>query len=593
MEFFRLFTLVLGHRPGTALKALWYRAIGKKVRANNFLRIGAATAPYAYTFWVKDCERQDGLVENAPAEIASLPARPSFAILIHANPALPPATLAAMIESAHRQCYPAAQIIVVPSASGAPVDAAPSGDLRIATGQTDNAAQALSLALAMVDTDHVLPLPPGAILPPTALLLHARALVAHPGAAITYGDHDRIDPRGRRTDAWFKPQWNADMLLAQDYVSQACTIRSDLARAVGPIEPDLAGCAPYALALRASALAGDGLTGDGIVHVPHILCHLPTAAQDASAALRMEAVQRFVGQDGGTARPAPFDTVRVDRPLPEPPPLVSIIIPTRDKRELLEPCIETILRLTTYPNYEILVVDNASSDADTLAYLAEIAGHPAIRILPYPHAYNYSTINNFAVEHAVGAFICLLNNDTEVIAGEWLSAMMRQAVRPEVGAVGAKLLYDDGTIQHAGVAIGLGQAAGHAHRFLPDSEPGYFLQAHIQRFATAVTAACLVVGTDKFRAVGGLDAENLGIAYNDVDLCLKLDRAGWRNVYEPAAVLYHHESKSRGNDFSPEHLARYMRELHVLQERWGTRTAIDPLFHPALDRGNETYSLQL
>lgn len=174
-----------------------------------------------------------------------------------------------------------------------------------------------------------------------------------------------------------------------------------------------------------------------------------------------------------------------------------------------------------------------------------------------------------------------------------LEAMMRQAVRPEVGAVGAKLLYGDGTIQHAGVVIGMGQAAGHAHRFQNNNEPGYFLQAHVQRFATAVTAACLAVKAEKFRAVGGLDEESLQIAYNDVDLCLKLEQAGWHNVYEPAAVLYHHESKSRGNDFSAEHIARYTRELNVLQDRWGTRDAVDPQHHPNLSRASETYTINL
>lgn len=589
MEFLRLFFVVFRHRPWTALKALWYRIVGKKVRANNVLRIGAATAPYAYTFWVRDRERQAELTENLQREIAKHTIQPSFAILIHAGPAVAAAKLTAVIESACRQSYRAAQIVLVPSSSGVPIDSASFPDIQIAIEATDDASQAMSIGLAMVDADYVLPLPQGAILPTTALLLHAWTVLSHPGAAITYGDHDIIDDRGNRSKPWFKPQWNSDMLLAQDYVSQACTIRSDLARAICPIEPELAGCAKYALVLRASALAA----GEDVIHVPHILCHLPTGAQDHSAALRLEVVRRLVGPEGSTAHSAPFDTVRVDRPLPEPPPLVSIIIPTRDKREFLEPCIETILRLTTYPNYEILVVDNASSEESTLTYFAEIANHPAIRILDYPHAYNYSAINNYAVENAAGDFVCLLNNDTEVIAGEWLSAMMRQAARPDVGAVGAKLLYDDNTIQHAGVAIGMGQAAGHAHRFLPNCDPGYFLQAHIQRFATAVTAACLVVATDKFRIVGGLDAENLAIAYNDVDLCLKLDRAGWRNVYEPAAVLYHHESKSRGNDFSPEHLERYMCELRVLQERWDTRNAVDPLHHPALDRGNESYCLQL
>jgi GT2 family glycosyltransferase len=193
------------------------------------------------------------------------------------------------------------------------------------------------------------------------------------------------------------------------------------------------------------------------------------------------------------------------------------------------------------------------------------------------------------VAAARGDYLCLLNNDTEVIAPEWLDEMMRQACRPQVGAVGAKLHYPDGSIQHAGVVIGMGNAAGHAHRLLRDEEPGYFAQAHIAREATAVTAACLVVEKRKFVAVGGLDEEHLAIAYNDVDLCLKLREAGWTNMYVPTARLYHHESVSRGDDFSPEHNARYRAELRVLQERWRTDVRTDPLHHPMLDRSTDQY----
>jgi GT2 family glycosyltransferase len=189
--------------------------------------------------------------------------------------------------------------------------------------------------------------------------------------------------------------------------------------------------------------------------------------------------------------------------------------------------------------------------------------------------------------------LCLLNDDTEVIGDDWLTELMRYAVRPEVGAVGAKLLYDDGSIQHAGVVIGLGEAAGHAHRYLRGDQPGYFHRPHVAHFASAVTAACLVVKAEKFHAVGGFDEQGLAIAFNDVDLCLKLEAAGWRNVYQPRAVLVHHESRSRGKDFAPQHLERYQRELAVLQDRWKTRDYHDPLHHPLLDRSSEAYILRL
>jgi O-antigen biosynthesis protein len=214
-------------------------------------------------------------------------------------------------------------------------------------------------------------------------------------------------------------------------------------------------------------------------------------------------------------------------------------------------------------------------------------------VLPYDRPYNYSAINNLAVREAHGPYVCLLNNDTEVIEPDWLTEMMRYAVRPIVGAVGAKLLYDDGSIQHAGVVIGIGEAAGHAHRFQPADQPGYFRQAHVAQFVSAVTAACLVVEKTKFEAVGGLDERELAVAFNDVDLCLKLEAAGWHNVYVPHAVLLHHESRSRGKDSSPKNRDRYMQELRVLQDRWGTRTYADPLHNPNLDRYSEKFIIRL
>jgi GT2 family glycosyltransferase len=285
--------------------------------------------------------------------------------------------------------------------------------------------------------------------------------------------------------------------------------------------------------------------------------------------------------------------VKVEWPLPQPLPLVSIIVPTKDKLELLQPCIESVLEQTDYDQFEIVIVDNGSVEERTADYLAAIGKNSKVRVIAYPHDYNFSAINNFAAHEARGTFLCLLNNDTEVVNAGWLTELMRYAVREDIGAAGAKLLYDDGTIQHAGVVIGIGDAAGHAHRFLPGHEPGYFCQPHVAQFVSAVTAACLVVEKRKFEAVGGLDENSLAVAFNDVDFCLKLEKAGWRNVYVPHAVLVHHESKSRGKDISPANIDRYQRELNVLQERWGTKTYEDPLHNPNLDRYSETFVIRL
>jgi GT2 family glycosyltransferase len=377
------------------------------------------------------------------------------------------------------------------------------------------------------------------------------------------------------------------MFFADDYLSAAIAIDASLARQV------MAGTESEGRSLSALLLGVTDAANGAIIHVPHVLCHVEARADDRVQSARAEVVERHLCPLGATCALGPFGTVKVLWPLPAELPLVSIIIPTRDKVELLRACVDSLLGATLYRPFEILIVDNGSSAAETLDYLSEIAAHPAIRVLRYDEPYNYSAINNFAARAAAGSYLCLLNNDTEVVEPDWLTEMIRYAVRPDVGAVGAKLLYGDGSIQHAGVIVGIGEAAGHAHRFAPANQPGYFRQPHVAQFVSAVTAACLVVEKGKFEAVGGLDEKDLAIAYNDVDLCLKLEAAGWRNVYVPHAVLLHHESKSRGSDVSPEHVDRYMRELRIFQERWGTKTYDDPLHNPNLDRYSETFVIGL
>ena len=263
-----------------------------------------------------------------------------------------------------------------------------------------------------------------------------------------------------------------------------------------------------------------------------------------------------------------FGTTRVAWPLPAGAalPLVSVIIPTRDRAELLRVSAGGVLGATDYPNIELLIVDNGSREAASTRLLAELAADPRVHILRDDSPFNFSRLNNATAEAARGPYLCLLNNDTEVIEPGWLTALMRQAVRPGVGAVGAKLLYPDGSIQHAGVVLGPA-GAEHAHRFLPDAEAGDFAAAHVARAVSAVTAACLLVEKAKYMAVGGLD-EALAVAFNDVDLCLKLGAAGWRNIYEPAARLIHHESKSRDTT-APDAAAR-AQEAALIRRRWGS-----------------------
>jgi len=536
---------------------------GKRVRARNRLRAAGARLPFAYRFWMEKIEPQRENVESGQSALARLTRRPKFAILVYANREASEAATAQSLESVERQIYPDRTVSV---AAG-----------------TEQFAQAIADATG----DFIVPLRAGDQLSPTALIRYAEALEGSPEADVVFGDQDSIDAAGERSSPWFKPAWNRELFLAQDYLSDAAAVRAETARSAVESRPLRGGVLAYDLLLRVTRSAS------AVLHAPCVTVHVRSDLRAEDQAARVDTIRVHLAGTGAEASAGPFGTVKVAWPLLDDLPMVSVIVPTRDKVELLKPCVDTLLAKTSYARFEVIVVDNGSTDDAALAYLEEIESDARVRVLSYPGAYNFSAINNFAVKKSAGSYICFLNNDTQTVDGSWLTEMMRHAIRPEVAAVGAKLLYEDGTIQHAGVIVGIGDAAGHAHRNLPNSEAGYFAQVHAAQFVTAVTGACLLVEKQKFDHVGGFDERDLAVAFNDIDLCLKLQRAGWRNVYVPHAVLIHHESKSRGKDHSPGQIDRYSRELKVFQERWGTETFEDPLFNPNLERSSETFVIRL
>lgn len=557
MTFWEHFLRLLPHKPAQALGALYWHVTRRRVRARNRLRSASVDLPFAYDVWIDKVEQISILEPQFRAAVRGWSAQPRFSIILIASPSTSQAELERSRHSIEEQMYTSWELIG-PRAGG------------------------IRAQVEACDAQYVVPLRAGDVLSEAALFRFAEALQNRPNASIVYGDQDFVNEKGRRTRPWFKPEWNEEMFLAQDYISAAVAIERGLQlKAVRQLE----GAASLQALMVVAAMTAEG----PIVHVPHILCHVDAERTETEQNARMLVIERHLAVLGGRCSRGPFGTLKVTWPLPADLPLVSIVVPTKDKLELLRPCIESLIERTVYRNFEILIVDNASTEARALEFLDAVEQHPQVRVLRYHERYNFSSINNFAASRAKGAFLCLLNNDTEVIEPDWLTEMMRYAVRADVGAVGAKLLYEDGSIQHAGVIVGIGEAAGHAHRFLPGDQAGYFRQPHISQFVSAVTAACLVVDKQKFETVGGFDEEGLEIAFNDVDLCLKLQAAGWRNVYVPHAVLMHHESKSRGKDLSPSNVDRYMRELQVLQRRWNTKTYDDPLHNPNLDRYNETF----
>ncbi|HEY0662664.1 MAG TPA: glycosyltransferase family 2 protein [Lysobacter sp.] len=432
---------------------------------------------------------------------------------------------------------------------------------------------------------------------PHSLLEMAEAIAASPQLQLLYSDEDKIDEEGRRFQPYFKPDWNPDLLLSQNYVCHFTVIRTALAREVGGFRKGFEGSQDHDLILRCS----ERLVPEQIHHVAKVLYHwraiagstaLERDAKDYASAAGARAVTEHLQRTGAnaTAEELAHGHYRVRWSVPTPAPKVTVIIPTRDKVELLRTCVESVLQRTRYPNYELVVVDNQSRDPEALAYLGELRLRAGIRVLPYDLPFNYSAINNWAMANSDGELLCLLNNDIEVIAEDWLDEMVGQALRPDVGAVGAMLYYPDDSIQHAGVILGVGGVANHAYVGQHRGHAGHGARAKVAQNLSAVTGACLVVRRSVYRQVGGLD-ESLQVAFNDIDFCLRVREAGYRNVWTPFAELYHHESASRGSDDSPEKAERFIGEVRHMEARWGGWLQRDPAYNPNLSLDELNFGL--
>jgi GT2 family glycosyltransferase len=432
-----------------------------------------------------------------------------------------------------------------------------------------------------------------------ALFHIAEAINSNPSVRIVYSDEDKIDTDGRRSCPHMKSDWNPDLFLSQNYISHLTVINAKLVKKVGCLRTGVEGSQDYDLLLRCISSIDD----TEIIHVPKILYHWritesstasSSESKDYTSAAGLKALNDHLkrtrlGNDAmlGTLP----NTYSVSYPIPSPEPLVSIIVPTRDNVELLKTCIASVVKSTDYSNYEILILDNQSNKRDTLEYLATIRTNPKIKVLSYNKAFNYSAINNFGVRQAKGSIVCLLNDDTEVISPDWLTTMVSHSLRPEIGCVGAKLFYTDGKIQHSGVILGIGGVAGHAHKYEKQHDYGYFGRLFLTQNYSAVTGACLVVRKSIYEEVGGLNEINLPISFNDVDFCLNVRQAGYRNVWTPLAELYHHESVSRGFDDTLKKQQRAASEASYMKEKWGDGLIHDPAYNPNLTLLREDFSL--
>ena len=399
---------------------------------------------------------------------------------------------------------------------------------------------------------------------------------------VLYVDTDQKLPGALCENARLLPDWNPDYQLSNAYVRSGVVLSAKLRAELKQMSATTIAGLVTQLWLRDRELS--------VEHVPLSLVHHKDSKQAKLAELHE--IASLVENEKASANTVEAEQINIVQWPVMKQPLVSLIIPTKNAKQLVKECIESILTKSTYQNYEILLVDNNSDEPESLAYFEELNQHEKIRVLKYPHPFNYSAINNFAAQQAEGEVIGLINNDIEVITPDWLEYMVGHALREDIGCVGAKLMYGDDRIQHAGVVLGYGGGAGHAHKYFPRYHPGYMNRLIASHNYSAVTAACLLVKKSLFEAVGGLNETDLTVAFNDVDFCLRIRAQGVRNLYCAEAELYHHESVSRGLDVSKEKMARFNAELDYLKSNWAEVIAHDPAYNPNLTLHRENFSVK-
>ena len=525
-------------------------------------------------------------------------ARPLISVIVPVYNTVEP-YLRALVASVKAQLYPDWELCLADDASTAQhirplLEEFAAGDERIHCvfrSENGNICAATNSALEIATGAFIALVDHDDLLPEHALYEVAAALDANPDIDILYSDQDRIDARGRRSNPHFKTDWNLDLLLGQNMVNHLGVYRRALVERIGGMRIGFEGSQDYDLVLRAS----DATTPKNIAHIPTILYHwrMDTDAANFSQSQREQcfrsakrAVEDHFARRGEVAEVVPATSnkayARVIRTLPAKKPLVSILIPTRDKADLLKQCLEGLLSRTDYDPLEIIIIDNDSIEADTTALFNVLRKDRRIRILPFKGTFNFSAMNNAAAREANGEVLLLLNNDTEVIHADWLTEMVSHAIRPEVGAVGAKLYYTSKLLQHGGVILGMGGVAGHYFLRAPRHEGGNYSDLFLTRRVSCVTGACLALRRAIYLEIGGLDAERLKIAFNDVDLCIRLAKAGYQIIWTPYAELFHHESASRGSDQTPDKVKRFRREAEYMMRQWADELADDPFYNPNL-----------
>lgn len=558
--------------------------------ANSFIGYGMVGTMdvLEYSIWLEQGRQKETReIEAMLEEMESWATRPTFSVLVPVHK--PPIKhLISAVESVRSQLYPEWQLSIYDDASNNPeitayLERVASKDPRVRVGgglESLNIAAATNAALSMATGEFITFLDHDDMFNPSALLRAAVAIHGDDEADVLYSDEDRVDEQDRRSAPYFKPDWSPDLLTSHPYMTHGLFIRRSLVLDSGGLRTEFDGGQDYDLILRTTELARR------IIHIPEVLYHWraiegSTAADelakpwahDAARRALQEALKRR-GEEAEAEEGFYRWAFRIKRRI-KGSPLVSIIVPFRDQAAHLARCIESIDRYGGYENYEILLIDNRSWEPETVALLERFGGNPRIRVIEFDHPFNWAALNKWAAGKSRGDHLLFINNDVEGISDGWLEAMLEHSQRPEVGAVGARLIYPDGRVQHAGVVMGMGAIAAHAFWFHPPGYNAYFGQDLMIRNYSAVTGACLMTRADTFAQMSGFD-ESLGVAYNDIDYCLRLRESGALIVYTPFAELVHHESITRGATTDTP-------ETRIMLERWGDWLERgDPYYNPNL-----------
>ncbi len=450
--------------------------------------------------------------------------------------------------------------------------------------------RATNKALAEAKGEFIVLLDHDDVLDPAALSEIAGVIAAHQDADVIYSDEDKLDELDRPFMPHFKPDWDPDLLLAYPYLGHVTAIRSELLRRIGGFRPDFDGSQDYDVMLRSTEVARQ------VVHIPKVLYHwrvVPgSAAGDTDAKPWAHQASRRVLEDtllrrgiDGRVTTGPFPGAYHVRRKIDGAPTVAVVIPFRDQAALTVSCLSSLEKSAGYPIHEVVLIDNGSTEPETCELRRRLERRPSTRVIDYPGPFNWAAINNQAASTCDADMLLFLNNDIEATSEGWLHALVELGQRPDVGAVGARLIYPDGKLQHAGVVLGLGGVASHIFIGMPKDQSGYFHWDAVIRGYSAVTAACMLVRRTVFEELGGFD-EAFAVGFNDVDFCIRLSQAGYRVVYTPHAELTHYESVSRGlSGFYQDYQEFLRRWTKVLQRE-------DPFYNPNLSRLEHWCSLR-